>query len=609
MKKNIATPRLIAGIISEIEARKAIVICEFENKEFAGLASMLKLEQGEKSDDIFLSLTPCFESDVACEVVLIDSRIKFFLEFDQSRKKGTFSLPKSLEISDLRSSPRILLSKSTYPVEIKFSGGTILGFANDLSADHVSVTVERSEHSREIKVNETFEIVIRNRHGVSDIFFSRAVLVDANEVDRPKRNDISPVQIKYLAPHVSDVSLNGTVEILNAGLTGFSGKVLTKNAKQRPIIGLILSSPDLDLRFCAVRRTGDYYGFMIMGAGGESTEFSSWIRFLDTHVQKNIANVANSSEIASLLIESGFLKASRLKVFGSRPDAHITASTNNENPNLVRRFVTSDDGARLSKTVSLFRFTDRCWLLHEVAAGIHKMGTINAMYEQVIGNIREESRFLKGRPNFLGVYYNPNIEVVSQQWDNFNQKVGCNYYPTRLLTLKPKKDVNRAESALDITTSDELTLESKKDVASEFDTRTIEFLDFWSNGQASQKLNGYLRTLGPSHRSDLYVMRSRKSKDLFGLGYRIKTHYAANSTGVLNSLFLFLKTDITDSEIAELISGLEFEPSLLLGTSDVIFVFQKQPEGISTSPIFSNSREFRLMISDLGQVQELRNEN
>jgi hypothetical protein len=131
-------------------------------------------------------------------------------------------------------------------------------------------------------------------------------------------------------------------------------------------------------------------------------------------------------------------------------------------------------------------------------------------------------------------------------------------------------------------------------------------MDFWTTGFPNLQLLNLLQESGPSHEVLTEIVHSKESlESVLACCHRVKTHYSVNSTGVLNSLWVFLKVGISPEDIGALMSHLETDAKLCAGTDDVILVFSNKSDADDCST--ADVRGFRLLVTSLRDLD--KNEN
>ena len=625
MKQVVESPRLITGLLLEVEARLAVVVCHTDSGNISPEVVMLSLRVGKTPAETVLSFSQKVAPGTQCEVLLSSRRINFSVDSGEDLPDGCFPLPKKVLISDLRTSPRLRLENAGYPAEVRFPGGILLCFAHDVNFDFVTVRARTDISEGRLIPGDTCEVVIRSNLGARDVFFRRCTLINVQKVGdelkflfstkkansqahykRSPRRNVSSVSVHYSSDDLVDMNFSGAIQVHDVSLTGFSGTIKTKNIKQQPLLGLVLRSKNPDIAFCAVRRSGDEYGFNILD-DGNAARTRSWLNFLQTNSLEQFTQIVSASELAELLIQSNFLKSQRLNVYGGDLDEHLPHTAEFGNSNLVRRFVRADDGEHLSQTISLFRLTDQSWLLHEVAAGVHKKTNIDPMYQEVISLISDESIYLQQSAKFLCVYYHTSVSVITDFWTSLNKGKGCVHFPIQVISLTPSREVLAGLLPGRETNLIGIPLSRRGELAKSFDHRFLTLLDYWTAPVPNQNLNRFLAEIGPSHNTWLRMISSSDNNgDPWAVSYRVNTHYAANTTGVINSLFVFLKQAISRHEFEDVITTIRGSSDQLLGTSDVILVFSDEKGLLNCK--YENAREARFMIADLQVLGDTSNE-
>ena len=112
------------------------------------------------------------------------------------------------------------------------------------------------------------------------------------------------------------------------------------------------------------------------------------------------------------------------------------------------------------------------------------------------------------------------------------------------------------------------TADEKRTNLGNFDATLVEAFVGWNGDHP--RLNSELAKLGVHHRAKTLLLGSRTS-GIWGMAYRLRSYYALNATGVMNSLFVIIKPMISSLEI---VSGLlELKKyGLTFGTDDAAII-------------------------------------
>jgi hypothetical protein len=162
------------------------------------------------------------------------------------------------------------------------------------------------------------------------------------------------------------------------------------------------------------------------------------------------------------------------------------------------------------------------------------------------------------------------------------------------VSVKPQKT---SETVLSKEVGD-IPLSERIDIFKNFNPLFLSLTDCWNGTLPNPILNQILRKIGPSHQSSTQIIFSKNGPIApIAISYRVQTHYAANTTGVVNSLFLFLKDGINLREFEELMELVSTSTSLLLGTSDLMLVHNDEKD-LNTSQV-PKSRVAKFLIADL----------
>ena len=611
MKTEVTSLRLISGLLSEIESRNAIVQCTDGNEEEMQITS-LQLQDSSGSEEIVVRIPLAHPSkQLNCEALLSNRRCRFKAElFDIA--SHTYIIRPPMDLIELRDTPRWALENRSYPAEIRYPGGISLGFAKDMSFDHLAI--ELSSAPDTIQPGVQTEIVVRSRFATRDILFQRCELItkmssgknerlifrvtkntNHSKEIRSARYAINPTTISFSGRDLHGLEFSGEISVDNISITGFSGTIFSTNKKQHPVLGLLLHSQSANIVFSAVRRHDNRYGFVVLDQHRSAN--NSWFDFFQNHCRPLSNELSSTEDLATLLLESNFLKPARLRKYGNEIERHLPHSMGLSNNSLVRRFVLADDGVSASRTVSLFRFTDHSWIMHEGASGVNRTESMDSFYQEVIGLISDEGRFISDAPKYLCVYYNPKIPIIDNYWKNALPGIQCSHLPTLVYSLAHKPKSSRGQTELEVRAATDLSLDERVKINESFGTPILALLDAFFSKSPNRSLSSLIASLGPSHRAELSLIEDTKSRNPLAFAYKVSTYYGTNVSGVVTSLFVFLARDIDNPKLNQIKNAITSNPALLNGTSDVVVVTSSEKQGESLSD--PESRRYCWLLADL----------
>lgn len=610
MKKLVDHPRVISGLLAEIEASESLLFCKSESNSWL---SKIKVQLKAPYENTLIELSdPREVIKVSCESTLHNRRISFDLIWNESSR--SFLLPEQITVQDLRSSYRLQLRDENLFAEVRSLGTVSFGEAQDVSTDFVSILLH--ETSPNLEVGAECHVHARSRTHLRDVYFANCVLKSlspnergtkavfqvktktANPLSSPRtrRYTVEPFTIRFVASDLSVNRIYGEIQVEEVSLSGFLGRIRGASLLSSPIVGLILNCDEPRMSFSAVRKVGDRVAFQVCHTCSDS-KHASWYDFIEERTDSTFKSVVSAAELATLFTESTFVKGNRRRSFGKKVENHFFDSNTDANGKLLRRFVGADDGANISHHISVFRLTDSAWYLQEVISGIHKLHGVTELKERVIKLLAEEARFLRYEPQFFTGMYDPTIPANEKQWGHL--VASENHVGVRAAHISLDQENKPGSSSLSTITADQLSTAEKFEVSQRFNLRILEILDFWSKCAANRVLNQELRRIGPGHRAVLYCIKDEAGV-VQGLVYRLNTYYAANATGVVNSIFVFLPKDTTAHAVSEIKRFVGQVTEFRLGSSDLLMI----GSDLNPVPYSDKKKEFIWFAVDLLKYEE-----
>jgi len=586
--KVVDNPRVICGLLAELEASHALALLKPEKEGTVEFTAALGLEitRPYESSLVRIQAEP-HVGVLDCEVTLGAKRLSFRLA-PSEKDEEKYSLPSSVSIVDLRASKRLSFRKEHLSAEIRIPGGILLGEPHDVSFDFISILL--NEANVPSKLGTHCQVLVRSPSHFADIYFGDAAIVGIHEapggtkvvlritsqsrrleVPRPSRHHIEPVTIRFEASQLGHSQISGAIRVEEVSVTGFVG-TLQRATLGAPVLGLALHSTDPHMAFYPVRQAGEKTAFRVVSSETRPGR-RSWTEFVEHHANPEFRSLLDNTELADLFTESTFIKGSRRKMFGSNLDAHLLNPNKTENRNLLRRFLRADDGANISHHISIFRFTDHAWYLQEVISGLYKLSGMSGFKDEILKVLQNEARFVQKTPTYFAGMYDPTIEVNKQIWGAFvnsNDHIGCS--AAHVKAVGESKGPCIENSNYSLSRVDNLTFSEKLLYFAGFNSKVLELLDFWSCGQTNRDLNSELLSVGQKHAANLLYISRPGALSADAVIYRLLTYYPANATGVMSSNFVILPSGVSNQALASLIELIQNHPELSLGTPDMLLI-------------------------------------
>jgi hypothetical protein len=123
------------------------------------------------------------------------------------------------------------------------------------------------------------------------------------------------------------------------------------------------------------------------------------------------------------------------------------------------------------------------------------------------------------------------------------------------------------ETYFKISPLEDLNADERRTALSNFDATLVEGFAGWNGNHP--RLNAELSKLGSHHEAKTLLIGDEKR--VWAMAYRLRSYYALNVTGVMNSLFLIVLPDVSAADIAGAIRQL-VDNGMAFGTDDVAII-------------------------------------
>jgi hypothetical protein len=606
--------RIIVGMLGEIDAADVLII--FASKE-AGSSFAAKISTEFK--------VPFEESKVrvrdhiavagryAASALFAGQRVTF--ELDVLDADGNCSLPAEIAIHDLRQSKRRRFGPEIQFAEISTEQGILMASPLDMSQHSIALRI----HSRDARLNkgEVVRLVIRGDTAGRDIYCSEMivqkfshesgqakVLLEPSRsqalFDSGKHRGVGRSAISGFALDLSpmDDSLGEPIQfaLCDVSMTGFSGQSQMAQNASWVAPGMSVRVLKSVLTATIVWREADKFGFRIDSLD-DAQALGEWARLLASLTKENEYHHSQVEELVALFTESGLLKGKRRHLYGSTPGGYLPPDRMTENPLLFRRITQKSDGHKHEGHLSLVRLADDIWYAQEGAyVGSDKNG-YRALVTTTILLSRDILRSTRSAPRYLAGLFSGDLASASAAYSTeFFSDPTCRVYSLYQAGIHGLLD-RAGQDVADQVISDifELSADSRVASFSRFDSTLAESFGGW-NGR-HPRLNAELAKFGPHHEGRTLFI-SDKTNGVWGMAYRLKSYYALSVSGVMNSVFLIVRPDVTVEAIAQGLRALT-DAGFCFGTDDVAIIVDP---GKASSPAFSaealRAKPFTLFILD-----------
>jgi hypothetical protein len=617
----ICKSRVIAGILSEMEAAEATILIRSSNTNNSIPFKMncdFRLPFEEST--IRLSGEAIKAGTYQATVLFAGQRILF--EIHVNDQSGICQFPRKIDIIDLRQSKRRTFGPESQTAEIFSNHVVIFAVPVDLSLNSLALVSAVSDPP--LRIGEQVAVRIRGGVDSKDVFSSE---MEVKDVDRSSAT--TRILLGMIQPKSRDVEANyrrlerkalANISLQIVPMDHSIGEPLTVQVKDISLTGLMIEcddspkvawlTPGLHIKLdtgvvhaTVMWRDGQKAGLRL-DALDESRTLSSWFDVLTRLIPANSIHHSQVDDLVNLFTESGLLKGSRRKVYGTRPGKFLPPETVTGNPLLYHRFASHIEGGIIASQLSMVRLTDEFWCIQE---GSHNGETSALSYDEIAIRIFKIAENLaKGSllaPRFFGGLIHGSVKSSVNIMEKMLLKTSNYRYEAFHLSLTAQSFVQeRKLSDLRLADIRMMPAEKRRQVANSFDATLFEI--FSGLNGSHPRLNSELSKLGPSHHAKTFAISLNNS--FLGLAYRLSSYYTLSSTGVINSLFFVIKEGIDPDVVYCGINQLQ-ESGLMRGTDDIVLIMDKTSETIGCTndtwskelnSSFKNLKPFALYVID-----------
>jgi hypothetical protein len=384
--------------------------------------------------------------------------------------------------------------------------------------------------------------------------------------------------------------------LTDASLTGFSGQSEWTQEASWVTPGMSVRLGKTQLTASMMWKDSGRFGFRL-DCLDDANALRDWADLLSSLSNEKEYHHSQVEELVALFTESGLLKGKRRHLYGSTPGGYLPPDRMTENPLLFRRITQKSDGLKHEGHVSLVRLADDVWFAQEGAyVGSDKNGFRHLMKATILLS-RDILRSTRSAPRYFAGLFSGDLASACAAYsaEFFSDPTSRVYslYQAGIHGLLRAA----GEAAADQVISDvfDLSADSRFASFSRFDSTLAESFGGW-NGR-HPRLNAELAKFGPHHEGRTLFI-SDKTNGVWGMAYRLKSYYALSVSGVMNSVFLIVRPDVTVEAIAQGLRALT-DAGFCFGTDDVAIIVDPRK---ASSPAFSaealGAKPFTLFILD-----------
>ena len=608
--KEIKKSRIIAALLSELDASKATIIAEcVATKNLFQDTIKCRFKIPFDESEIEFSINDLNAKYLKCSCFFAGQRISFDLVREANER---WLLPTVLTIQDLRQASRLSFTERMYSAEIIALRGVSYGYAIDINRDFLALDLDGDIS---LTVGEDVQVIVRLINSNIDVFYTKCNVAQIKLNDSSKSRIILRLSLNdsaqnYTRGHerriVNDATLtlnsmtfeSGSIQISakieNIGLGGITGSVKS-NGNIQIISGQILQSKDPEMSFLVVWTQNNLFGLRVIL--GELKSFTNWNQYIDLVAPPSDRRTSvTRKELASILTHSGLLKGSRRSPFGSKLHDHLVTNAVSNSMLLTQRRIVEDEDGHPILNITLKRVCENVWLYCDVASLGGKLGGSNTVVDasiQIAKSAGHQSSFM---PRYLSFIWSHSVTTTGEFayyiaksgkaviLDSCQQSIRGFGNQGRNLQL----NVGKIDNCVD------LGAHERRKISSSFTPELYEaFVGFDGSHPI---LNAELAKFGPYHHT---ITKCIRIEGQTIIAHRIKTHSVWSSTGVSNSVFVIIPREYIPKNLPVALSFLA-EDSISFGTDDFLLIFDGE-EGASQPFIsyLSNPKMFSFLVHDL----------
>ena len=606
--RTIAKPRIIAALMAEIDAADASVMAQFSGFSVSTKFSC-EIKVPFENTKIKLLDASVDDGPLDCTVLFAGQRIRFMLP--PANDEALRPLPDTVEILDLRSSKRRKFSPGVVSAEIFTKRGVIMGVPLDLS--HRTLAIIAATDGFDLIKGDSVRVRIIGDATSPDIFFAemqvhsvdtsrgnpRLLLQDSSSPRKPKRHTPRIPTVGTLSIVPQDNSLGGsvTLNLLNASMTGVAGSTGGEASAPWLLPGNQVQIAGVDLGATVVWANDGEIGLKVNGLD-DAGNLGRWVRLLAQWRRESGVLVSEMEEFAGLLVQAGFLKGARRRVFGHSVTKFLPPERMTQNPLLYIRQTLKNSKGELYGHVSLSRLTDDAWIMQE---GVHRgdSGPDLSGFEAMLMALTRRAKELKiasaSAPRYLLWFWDSKVESTEKAAKPFLNQPENQLFKARHFSLKALEAKLPPKPSANIINLQMTMASDRSQIFQSFAPTLIEA--FGGRDGEHSCLNAALVANGHGHWAKTIGIADEGG--VWGLAYRLTSYYTLNVSGVLNSTFLIVHHDTSADRLLHGLARLAADP-FTFGTDDVAIVFGQEPNPKSSLAEFiENAKPYNLMAVDV----------
>lgn len=611
----ITKPRVIVGLLGEIDASETLVM--FVSRSGGGqftskVASEFKMPF--ETSTLMIRDREVEPGSYAASAFFAGQRVTF--EVEVVAKSGACALPKDIKISDLRQSKRRRFGPEIEYAEVSTEHGVLMATPTDMSQNSIALVMNSRDGA--LDKGERVRLVIRGDTAGRDIFSAEMIVQDfkitagqgrillgptntrqydaANSRLREvKRQELQGMTLT-LSPMDDHLGEPVRLALVDVSLTGFQGRIGAPESQPWLATGMSVHVHNGGLTATVAWHEGGRVGLRLDSLD-DPRSLREWSKILSSFKIGSGFHHSHAEELVNLFTESGLLKGKRRHLYGESPGGYLPPDRMTENPLLYRRIQSISEQHKIIGQMSIGRLTDDLWYFQE---GAHIGGdgpSFRDLYSYVIALTKDLHATSSSSPRYLSGLYHENIKSAGTFGVELYADRSSRVYPLyqASIDINIKKYSEQKLAKIVVQQIFDRSADDKRAILGNFDATLVEAFSGW-NGE-HPRLNAELAKLGAYHQAKT-VFLSSEASGVWGMAYRLRSYYALNATGVMNSLFMVVKPSIS---ALELVSGLKdlTDYGLAFGTDDVAIIADARPdEPLNFVAELQNPKPFTFFIID-----------
>lgn len=608
--REISKPRLIAALFAELDASSAIVMAESQTdgRIYQGILQC-EFKVPFQNSQIIFSAGNAEGEELNCICCTGGQRISFFLK----RLEGNrWVLPAKVSLVELRRNRRLAFANRSYSAELVTSRGALYGYAVDINRDFLAVDIDPR---LSIAIEENVRVLIRMVNTNVDVFYNNCTLVQAKETEDGQKRLIlkreslgsnHAVKRKFVRHPVQGADLEISkgpfaddfgrlsLPILSASNGGLTVSLRRGEFGAEMVPGLILETSSREISYMVVWVEGHMMGLRPLVTA--SQQLVAWYQFLDRILPRETEKGGvTRRELAQLLTHSGLLKGSRRRPFGDNASEHLI-STAAESSLVSQRCVLADREGFAGLHISWKRVSENSWLFTEGAALIDNAGDYNRMMDactQKVAYLAKESRLY---PRYLTSTFTAAVKSTGVWAERLAAQEGSVMLESLHCSISALlEDCGAGSGPVRLEGVPTLKSSDRRIISNSFSPLVYEAI---VGGDGNHPiLNSELGKYGPYHRA--LSKFAYFCADRAVIAHRIITHSAWSSTGVTNSVFVFVPEGVASEDLKSCLAAIGRD-EIAYGTDDFLITFDGpgSPSGIYVA-VLPHPKPFSFLIHDL----------